>query len=346
VASTYPEDEHGEPRAATPTSAVRVPPPRRAALPDTERARTVSGPRDLAYADAEHGRQERFEDLERHLNDTADALNAAEDRREHAFRENEDARERIFTENEQRRTEEAVERQNQIWRDLEDRLNAIALPVPPPGTLPVGTEPGSPEPSGIEPEIPSVHRDDDAVSVDSMRRAAVLYADEIKEIVRLEREQIEREREAAAAERERMLADVREERARLDEEREARIRGLEEELATVKAELENERQLKITEEAERHERERMENMERDEAVRAQLGDITNLVQEQRDECARKKELMDQRWEEKMNRRGEKDNQLSGLYDMINKIIEDREAERVRLDEERIAAESKPGKLHG
>jgi hypothetical protein len=298
-----------------------------------ERERTVSGPRDLAYADAERERQERFQELERHLQDTADAVNTAEDRREHAFRENEDARERVFTENEQQRAEEALERRNQIWRELEDRLNSIPLPIPPPGTVPAVQESA----------VPDVARDDDAVSVvDTMRRAASIHADEIRETVRLEREQTEREREAAAAEREQLLADAREERSRFEQEREERIRALEEELASVKAELEGERQLRVTEEAERRERERMENLERDEAMRSQLNDITNLVQEQRDVCARKKDLMDQRWEEKMNRRGEKDNQLSGLYDMINKIIEDREAERVRLDEERIAAEAKPG----
>jgi len=49
----------------------------------------------------------------------------AEDRRERIFRENEEARERIFDEAEVRRAEEAAHRRNQIWADLEDRLQVL-----------------------------------------------------------------------------------------------------------------------------------------------------------------------------------------------------------------------------
>jgi hypothetical protein len=217
---------------------------------------------------------------------------------------------------------------------LEEKIGSLqALPIPPPASVRAESEA----------ELPTVVRDEDAASIiGSMRDAAARHAEEIMEIVRLEREQMDREREAAALERERLFAEAREERARLEEEREERVRALEAELAQVKADLENERALRISEEAERRERERMENLERDEAVRNQLGDITNLVQEQRDECARKKELNDERWEDKMNRRAQKDNQLTGLYDMINKIVEDREADKIRMEEERLAAEAKPG----
>jgi hypothetical protein len=73
---------------------------------------------------------------------------------------------------------------------------------------------------------------------------------------------------------------------------------LETELAQVKADLEAERALRVSEEADRRERERLEDLERHEAVHAQLSDITNLVQEQRDECVKKKELMDETMERK------------------------------------------------
>jgi hypothetical protein len=315
-------------------TAVQVPPPHPPASRSL-RARTISGPRDLALPEGERIRQERFEELERHLHDVADAVNSSEDRREHAFRENEEARERVFTEAEERRERDAVERRDQIWKDLEDRLNITPLPVPPPGSTHAAGEG----------EAATVPREDDAASiVASIKSAATRHAEEIMETVRLEREQMERERAEAAAERERMFAEARDERVRLEEEREAMIRALEEELAQVKGELASERELRVNEETERHERERAENVERDENIRNQLGDITNLVQEQRDECARKKELMEERWSEKAGRREHKDSQLSGLYDMINKVIEDRDAERVRLEDERIAAESRPGML--
>ena len=141
-----------------------------------------------------------------------------------------------------------------------------------------------------------------------------------------------------------MMEAIRQERARLDEERKARVTELETELVQVKADLEAERALRVSEEADLRERERSEDLERHEAVHTQLSDITNLVQEQQDEFVRMGELMDERWNEKMNRRVEKDAQIGNLYDMVTRIIEDREAERVRREEERIAAESRPGAL--
>ena len=304
-----------------------------------------------------------------------EATTEAEDRRERIFRENEEAREAIFDEAELRRAEEAAHRRNQIWADLEERLQALppatvavprsdagsiqsihvaesttsvhtppispTVPVTPivlgsPVSLPVVEPASRPEPVSIPEDAASI--------VQSMQTAAARHAEEIREIVELEREQMANERAELAAERERMIEECRQERARLDAEKEARIAELETELVQVKADLEAERALRVSEEADRRERERSEDLERHEAVHTQLGDITNLVQEQRDECARKKELMDERWNEKMNRRVEKDAQIGNLYDMVTRIIEDREAERIRREEERIAAESRPGVL--
>ncbi|KAF9781346.1 hypothetical protein BJ322DRAFT_1010856, partial [Thelephora terrestris] len=306
------------------------------------------------------------------VEEVAEAATQAEDRRERIFRENEEARERVFDEAELRRAEEAAHRRNQIWADLEDRLATlpplpiatvprteagsfdsvhIAESITPVHTPPISPTipvtpviPGSPA-LPLEPASPAepVPIPEDAASiVQSMRTAAARHADEIREIVDSEREQIAHERAELAAERERMMEELREERARLDAEKEARISELQAELEKVKADLEAERALRVSEEADRRERERFEDLERHEGVRAQLGDITNLVQEQRDECTKKKELMDERWNEKMNRRVEKDAQISNLYHMVTKIIDDREAERISREEERAAAESRPG----
>jgi len=298
------------------------------------------------------------------MDELAEASTEAEDRRERIFRENEEARERIFDDAELRRAEEAAHRRNQIWADLEDRLRALppvavaAVPRSHAGSVhtfhitesvtSVHTPPASP-PIPLTPIVPGspasprvpIHEDTAAI-VESMRTAAARHAEEIREIVESEREQMAEERADFTAERERITEELRRERARLDEEREARIRELETELAQAKADLENERALRVSEDADRRERERLEDLERDEGVHAQLGDITNLVQQQRDECIKKKELMDERWNEKMNRRVEKDAQIGNLYDMVTRIIEDREAERIRREEERVAAESRPG----
>ena len=374
-ASVTPEDsvivsEPGRSRSPSPR---RVPPPSHA----RPRERTRSGPRsqELAYADGERERQDRFRDLESHLGELADASTEAEDRRERIFRENEESRQRIFDDAELTRAEEAAHRRNQIWADLEDRLRAlppVTMATVPPSdvgsiesvqvtesliahtppispTVPVTpVVPGSPAPLPVvEPMAgpePVLIPEDAASIVQSMRTAAARHAEEIREIVELEREQMANERAELAAERERMMEESRQERARLDEERQAKITELETELAQVKADLEAERALRVSEEADRRERERFEDAERHEGVHAQLSDITNLVQEQRDECIKKKELMDERWNEKMNRRVEKDAQIGNLYDMVTRIIEDREAERIRREEERVAAESRPGTL--
>ena len=54
--------------------------------------------------------------------------------------------------------------------------------------------------------------------------------------------------------------------------------------------------------------------------------------------------MNERWNEKMYHRVEKDALTGKLYDMVTRIIEDREAERIHREAERIAAESWPGML--
>lgn len=361
-ASITPEESVivGEPSHSRSPSPRRVPPPGR-----STRARTRSGPRsqELTFADGERERQDRFRDLEAHMGELADASTEAEDRRERIFRENEEGRERVFDEAELRRAEEAAHRRNQIWADLEDRLQALppiptAVPRSDAGsihtthvsmsTASAHTPPLSP--TTVTPVIPGspgpvepVH-DDAASIVESMRTAAARHAEQIREIVESEREQMAEERADLTAERERMMEELRRERVRVDEEREARISELETELAQVKADLESERALRVSEEADRRERERLEDQERHGDVHAQLIDITNIVQQQRDECIKKKELMDERWNEKMNRRVEKDTQIGNLYDMVTRIIEDREAERIRSEEERIAAESRPGTL--
>lgn len=166
--------------------------------------------------------------------------------------------------------------------------------------------------------------------------AASRHAFEILETVRLEREQSARERESFASERDQECAEFAAERARMDEERERRVQDLEEELARVRGELDGEKQLRQTENEER-----AAANERDEAMRVQLGDITQLVSEQCDECTRKRELMDQRWEENQGRRAEKDAQFHELKDMVSRLIQDREADRIQEEERRLREEGKP-----
>jgi hypothetical protein len=286
--------------------------------------RSPTGPADLSYDDAERDRQERFHDLEGQLTRAAQTAVESEDQREAEFRRNEEERQRLFLDHEATRDEGSRQRRDQIWQDLEDRLAAV-----PPAIRVI-------EPSQAETEslIGSVRQ----VAQDATSR----YATDILETVKAEREELARVREAATAERERLHAEADAERNRLAEERDERIRTLETELANVRSELENEKQLRITEEAENRERERQENLERDAAIRDQLADITNLIQDQRDLCVQKKDLMDARWKEKQDRREEKDSRLAEIRDTIARILEDRETDRLRAEDERAAAQERPG----
>ncbi|KAL6309465.1 hypothetical protein BKA93DRAFT_723737 [Sparassis latifolia] len=307
--------------------------------------RRLSGPEDLGFADAERERQERFGELEQQLTGTIDALREGEERRDHSFRENEDERDRLFAENENRRDQEALQRRDEILRDLEDRIEdrlaAVApgagappIPVPPPGGPRPETEAEVPV---LEEGAPMAAETQSVIeSVRSVQDAATRHAQEILDTVRMEREEQAHEREMAQAERERVQAEKDAEHARQMEEQQARIRALEEELASVKAELANERQLRLTEESEGRERDRADFREQVDALRNQMADVTNIASETRDEVARKSEVSDQRWTEKLAWKEEKDAKSAQLREMVEQVIADREACKAEKAERREA----------
>lgn len=315
VPATTREGYHDDGRP--PSEMVHVPPPTSPHISHTP-SHVHFDPTDGAeFDDALHQRHERLDDAERELTRVVHDAHDAENRREEEFRQNEDAREQLFLQNEDRREAEARQRGDAIFAQLEERAQSVPpLPVPPPG------------PGDNVSIFESIHA--------ASQEAGSRHASEILETVQLEREQSHLEREALFAERERERAEFNAERARMDEERAERIRELEEELARVRGDLDNERQLRQTENEER-----LAANERDEGMRAQLGDITQLVSEQRDECTRKKELMDQRWEEKEGRRAEKDAQFRELKDMVARLAQDREADRIQEEERRLQEEGKP-----
>lgn len=296
--------------------------------------------REVAFGDAEHEHLQRLNDAERRLLTVVDAAREAEEQREAEFRRNEEDRHRTFMEHEGRRDEQAEDARAGLLQGIPEGIpENVAEPRPRPPIV-------SDLPSELH--VPSEHQGQDGASIFSVRsaaqEAASRHANEMLETIRLEREEIAHERELAAAEREHLRAEAEEQRALLSQARDERIRELEEELAKVRGELENERQQRITEEEERRERERQEFVERDAALREQLADITNLVNDQREMCERKKVLMDERWEEKQMRRAEKDSQMSDLRDMFQRLQDDVATDRLKAEEARQLAESKPGIL--
>ncbi|KAK7042437.1 hypothetical protein R3P38DRAFT_2511174, partial [Favolaschia claudopus] len=297
-------------------------------LPETTgyppRATATPFPVDLDRADAERQQVERMAEVENRLQEAAEHAQEAEDARERDFRRNEEDRERIFMEGEERREQEARERQEAVWRDAE----GLGAPPPRPPTRP-------PTMAGDVGDGASIH------SVRASEEAASLLASSIKDTVAAEREEMAREREAMAEERARLEAERDAARNALMAEKEARVRALEEELATLRGELDNEKQLRSTEDAEARERERQALADTGE-MRAQLGDITNLIQDQREACEQKKVLMEERWNEKQDRRQDKEFKWIELRDMVQKIHDDMEGDRARAEDVRLANESKPG----
>jgi hypothetical protein len=157
------------------------------------------------------------------------------------------------------------------------------------------------------------------------------------------REAARAEREAADAEHQRLRDEVATEHARMLEDRDARIAELQKELDRARHELEDERGARLTEENEIRERQRAENIDRDDAFRDQLRDITDIAQNNRDCCMENKEFMEQRYQEKMERRPVKDAEMARLVAMVEEIRNTQAAELERQEDERRAAEGKPGR---
>jgi hypothetical protein len=318
--SLYSEEEIPE-ATRRPSTIIRIPPPR------------SPGPGDLGRDDEQREHQEHLAHTQQRLAEVAQDAEEAEDRREQHFRDGEEERSRLFREHEARRDEAAGQRRDELMQELERRL-AEAFPQ-----LEV---PADVLPSKGEPIIPG----DTASMAESLRSAAqdaaTRHAEDIMDIVKGEREEIAKERDMARTEWERLLAQSEAERNAVNDEKDARIRALENELASVRSDVENERQQRVTEEAERKERERAESLEREEGLRNQLTDITNLLQDQREDCIRKRETSDERWREQQERNEHKDALCQEIRDMVARMLEDREADRIRDEEERLATESKPG----
>jgi hypothetical protein len=313
--------------------------------------RVPSGPGRLDYDDAEQARQERFGEIEHQLADLTQDAAEAEMRRDHEFREKEAERDRQFAEKQAERDHqfhEDEERRETDAKDVADELRSTLaqLPVGPgyaPGAPVPAPEVGAPLPS----EVLAPERPESVIA--SIRRAATesaaRHADDIRDIVQGEREEMARqlqlEREEIRAAREEHEQQLLAERQRADEECKARIRELEDELARVRAELDHERQQRDHDEELRREADIQGGRDRDEDMRQQLNEITDLLLQHRDEFARKREVVDERWNEKMVWRQEKDQQFEDLFRMIRGIIDDRAEERERCEEERRAAAERP-----
>ncbi|OCB90400.1 hypothetical protein A7U60_g2411 [Sanghuangporus baumii] len=339
-------------------SVVRTHPPRPGSI--IYEPRPPSGPGDLAFQDALREREERLEDQEHRFEDLAQAAVDAEERREQYFREHEEERDRILRENLGQHQEEIAqlredfehirEDAEHIRDEFEHALQQLPRPA---GAPPLAEQPPvSGEVAEVtEGAVPTVEAERE--SIESVRPVpppvsapgvAAEGLPQLQEILDLLRAQQTENVQCKAEQTERfdiLRDEIEQARADTKAECEERIRLLEDELARAREELEREREQRRAEELERIEREHADVIERDEAVRGQLSDITNLVQEQHEELARKRELMDERWAEKERRREEKQGRFDAMYEMLERILQEREQERREREEERAAAAQRP-----
>ncbi|KAI5985942.1 hypothetical protein EDD15DRAFT_2175384 [Pisolithus albus] len=237
----------------------------------------------------------------------------AEGRRGDEFRLNEEARQQIFLDNEARRDAEARQRSDSLFWELEEKVASV-LPIPNP-----------------PPHDADEHSISESIGGTSTYDAASRHVADVLEIVRMERELLEKEGEANFAERERARAELGAERQRLDETREARIHELEEELSRVRAELDNEWQLHMTEADEAC----SAAAERDDALCNQLTEITNLVQENL-------AASEGYWLEKQDWKTERDVQIQELLGIVTRIAEEQNAAKQREEDTRQANEGRLG----
>lgn len=326
TALPLPQPSRRAPTEAGEHPVVIQPPPRQA---------TVT-PFNFQVAEESRGQLEELNNAANRLHLTAAAAQEAEDQRELEFLSQEEQRDRVFRENEERRAQEAQDRAAGIFHDLESRISTLPAPAKAEDQSFVG-EPGEPG------EYPGSDRESIRTISAIATQAATQYATDVMATVRLEREEAAREREGAARERELLLSELRVEKDRVIEEKDARIYALEEELRQMRAEFEGEKQQqRITEEEEAGARER-QFAERDEFVRAQLGDITNLVQEQRDLLETKKQMAEDRQREKEQRRAEKEANNIELRDMLQTVIVEMQKDKARYEDDK--AKSDAGELY-
>ncbi len=343
ISREIPEPEtHGHIRAESSTAPSEEEFPRDAPGAELPRAPTTRGVRDvtprfpsgpdrLDYDDAERARYDRFGEIERQLADVTQDAAESEMRREHEFREREAERDRQFA-------EKQAERDRQFEESAgRDEIVPTRAPQPPPGAPLPGDVLGAPEPP--ESVVASIRR--------AAAESAARHADDIRDIVQGEREemarQLEAEREEARLAREALEQQVLADRKRADDERDARMRELEEELARVRAELDHEKQQRDHDEEMRREAESQRNVERDEEMRQQLNEITDLLLAHRDEFARKEETVDERWREKQEWREETNRQFQGLFAMVQGIRDECAETKEKCEEERRAAAERPSK---
>ncbi|KIJ29987.1 hypothetical protein M422DRAFT_784131 [Sphaerobolus stellatus SS14] len=162
----------------------------------------------------------------------------------------------------------------------------------------------------------------------------------IAETIISERESWKRHLNDMEEERTQLLRMLKDCQQRENQEKDE-VRRLEEEVVRTREVQEAERIERERVETERREQCQAEAIQRDNDLRAQLEEITNLLHEKKAECEQLKALNDERYAEKQERRGMKDSDVDALKEMVQQLIAQNDAIRNEAAEHRASLEGKP-----
>lgn len=305
--------------------------------------RPSSRARELEYADAERDRAARFDEAEQRFQDTLDLVEEGENRRDQIFQQNEDGRDRVFEDHENQRDAESRLRREDSVRLVQDRLATMPIPEARPDVAPPIAPPAIPSATQIplqDVAAPAPHRPPTAVPslapsvapsvAEAAAEAAARYSREIREILAAEREENARQLEKERAERAQMEAEHAEEQRRRTEEYQAQMRELEAQLAELQAEKDESRAREL-DAAQRHEDERQEDRDRNDQLSAQLGDVANIVVDQKALYAEKRQVQDARWEDKQARRAAKMTRWEDMQQQLRDLQREKKECKARMD---------------
>lgn len=295
-------------------------------------------------------RLQNLDHLETQLHDLTGRAEDAENSRDEIFKENEDERQRLFRQAEERREAEAQAARDALLGGLGEH-GGFGEHGGHPG---VGIPGGGPPDDGGDSDRSShhtIHSDRSyrtphpgrAGSIASSVQDAVARSSrEIREIIDMEREELQRTREEAREENERLRQALQDEHARVNDMKDAQIAELQEELRRLREDVDMEKQQRSVDEAERREQDLRESGDRHDDLRKDLSEILGLINQQRELMDEKKQRCEERDAEKGERRMKKENDVLLHGEWIQEIMEKMKECKEDLDRMKTEGASKLG----
>ncbi len=283
--------------------------------------------------------------MEEHLGELTKHAEEAENSREDVFKDNEDARQQLFRQAEERREAEAQAARDALLQTLATLGEHGA---PPPAAIPGGGPSDDGGDDSDRSSLRSRHSDHtippgrpESIAA-SVHDAVARHSQELREIVDLEREELQRSREEAREENERLRQALQEEHNRVNSMKDAQIEELQEELRRLREEVEVEKAQRAADDAERREQDLAEAGNRHDDLRKDLSEILGLINQQREAMEEKKQMCQERDAGKEERRMKKENDKLLHGEWLQTIMEKMEECKGDLEKLKTEGASKTG----